>query len=434
VDIVLLAERLPRAPWLAGHLVHGVAIQLAARGHRVTLCAEAVEDPTELLAAGVTLRTRAPFCHRRRHVGGPYYRWIRRELHAAPTPAVASFSRLVIAPVWAPLSGSAFREAGRALARFAPHGPVCTEAAFADAKAAPALLWRGILELLARSHGERLGRLRRAVVFGGLAREDLARAVGLPAHVIADATAAGAAPAPPPPAVRAADAELARRLLALPPHRTLILLSLSWRVDARVPSLFAGLHHARRTLGDNAPLLAVVSPDPFAVLRLAAQAGVADLVIPVAPTSDYTALLAAADAVAVAGPMIAPRLLPAIRAPRPIPLQEPGPEHVAASNGPLGTPARATADALLWSKPLLLARGAPGDWMLTGPGAAAGALVAADQPHSWADAFSLAASPDWRASAARAARALVDVLHPTVDAFVDRLESELALAARDPAA
>ncbi len=355
------------------------AIELAHRGVEVTLACESIHSDARAEAerAGVRVIARGPFCYRKQTSARAFASFIGGLMGELGTGWVSvSFSALVAADVWAPLSN---RE---------PVADTRLEDAIHDT-----VLLRSFRRRAAEALARRGAGVRRFLAFGPL--EAMPEQ---PHREFADVTInigyVATTPVPPVPA----RAELRRRvrdLLEISAGAKVFLLSADGRSAEDLHPILSAighLHHQRRA---DAPTLLVISPEPTSVQQAAGRAGLSELpgaLRVTSPTTRVDALLSAADAMASVTPTIP---------------------------GQYASPARLLCDALSFGLPVLAAHDAPGAPLIarairSGEGPHPGLLVSDNTPIAWYRAIDHAMHADFRTQfdAVPASRATSNPLPP----------------------
>lgn len=384
MNVALLIEFIRDGPWFSSAWALDLARGLNERGNHVTVLCGGVED-----RAAFHFCTLLVHNDRRSHLGAnpfAFRRWAERTLPRTGADGAISLSRHARAPLWCPVMRPARAEL---ISLWRAHAPL--SAAMETAH----MPWLAPEILLER-------RLERAVLAPPASRR-LEIGVPLPEHSPRPATSR-AEPVetlgicsrlqPRTPDADAALCQRTRATLGIAAHRPVFLCS---GVHADLPGLDAALAGFARVSRAAAPLLLILSRQPYSVRRAAARAGCkADDVLVLGLTRRIDALLCAAN-VAIA------------------PFDARAGDRVCSTG-------RFIADALRLGRPVLATPYAGAASLLAAASDAPdppGALVSGT-PDAWAGAFDQALDPAWRAQAAARARERSPALDFT--ALLARLE------------
>lgn len=462
--VMVLAERLPAAPWSPGRVALGLAGRLAARGHAVVLLADAVERGRDVSGLAEVV-VREGFCHRGRVPPVGYRRFVAAELErrglaggaglgsvsAGLSPAggrpevVLSFTRLVPSvagllgvpddgacpTLWVPLQRGA-RGAGRELlAQFRP--PMNFESLLRRVRLTPGRLARAAVEAWAsrtRAGRDELGLFAAGAEAGPRTGRPVGGVTWLPAlrPGAAGGREGGGA---------SEDRRRVRELLRIDPGAVVLLMPVDRPTGAELAPVMEAVAGAGAGRDGTGAVLLVLGGEPVSVLAAGERAGlVPGREMRVLPrTHRFAAVAAAADIALVA--QARPSAASANRV-RPVP---PTQTH---------DPARLVAELLSVGLPVIARAGAPGASMVLGsaagrPADGRGGALAGSRPdeaslrrgpcglvvvrhdaRTWSAALDCLLAPETRAAARVAARATADVATGTIEEVTDALEQTLA--------
>lgn len=273
MKICIVTEYVRRFPWSAGRWAADLGHALAARGHRVTVACDGVEDPT--LFSGVDLLVRRPGRTWRGSDPRGFQTWGLGE--SAGHDATLSLTPLVPGDLWAPIS---HRAGGLVRHLVRSHSPV---SAFMELAARPwlpaAMLAEARAETMAARGGRTLiARIGRVSCRGSVV--PLGYASRLKPLTDAEHRAARGA---------------VRGLLGVSAERALVLISAVHPYRPGLDRFLRGFVRAREELGDHAPLLLVMGRRTVPVHAAARRAGASRFVRFLGGTARPELAFAAAD-------------------------------------------------------------------------------------------------------------------------------------------
>ncbi|HVU62983.1 MAG TPA: hypothetical protein VHC70_03335 [Phycisphaerales bacterium] len=405
MNVLIISGRTARQPWTSSALVAGICRALASRGHAVTLACQSLDDPAQFASCSARHEFDT-FDQTATDWPLMFAAWARRKQRTIAHDVSLSLSRTAGGDVWMPVEpgGRSWLARARrtlsvkslAIALARNHGAIrswAVDAAFAAPRVGDGSL-RRVIAVGATSTGEATRALHRVHGLG----ERVVKAE--PFGVVE----------PPPKQALAHLRDDARRSLAIPSERRVLLVSAPLPVGSSID----GLIEAVRELGDHdqarGPMLLVLARDCYALHARARRLGADRHVRITGLTERMDAALAAADAVA-------------------LPHKAEGGLFASGATGRLGV------DALRFGKPILALSGAGGYGLarLRAPSQDFPGLVV-DYPTSaaWMRAIRQVGDDGWLERTSAAARSLGEPMR--FERLVDRLENVLSEAAAERAA
>lgn len=261
----MLCEYVSASRWAGSAWAVDICKGLCARGHRVVVAAEGMDDPEMLLPGVALLRGHPRRADHRRPFA--YARWARRLVRRGSQDVSLSLSPLVRADVWSPVE----MDAGMYLARLLRQkGPASMFMGLTHTTWLPAAL---LAERLVTRHG-----------------------IHAPIGTNPSRGGLGFASALSEPDDRDGLRRRVREIIGISPSRPILAMSGVHHANAGLQDMLAGLAKVEAASAGQAPILLVLGREGYSVHARARRAGCEHLVRLLGGSSRLDAALVAADA------------------------------------------------------------------------------------------------------------------------------------------